>query len=90
MTIVTIVWECTLSFIRPSSEELLPLDSLNIIIFSFRAIPTNQLMEFHLTNSNNIFDNGMVMHIKVNVTLVPDIQEFLPFGCLNFNEMVPT
>ena len=36
-----------------------------------------------------IFDNGMVMHIKV-FTLVSDIQELLPFDCLNFNELIPT
>ena len=45
-------------------------------------------MEFHVTNSNNISGNGMVMHIKVIVTLVPEIQKCLPFDCLNFNDFL--
>ena len=54
-------------------EELfLPL----ITLMSFRAITKNQSLEFHVLNSNNVFGNGMVMHIKVNVTLVPDTGVF--------------
>ena len=45
-------------------------------------------MEFHVTNSNNISGNGMVMHIKVIVTLVPEIQKCLPFDCLIFNDFL--
>ena len=46
-------------------DELLPFDRLNINDF-FHSEPklTNLSMEFHVTNSYNIFGNGMVMDIK--------------------------
>ena len=38
---------------------------------------------------SNISGNGIVMNIKA-CHMVSDIQELLPFDCLNFNELVPT
>ena len=42
-------------------------------------------MEFHVTNRNYIFCNGMAM-----LTLVPDIHELMSFEYINFNELVLT
>ena len=48
-----------------------------------------QKMEFHVTYSNKIFGNDMVMHIKI-VTLFSDIHDLLPFDYPNVNELDST
>ena len=46
-------------------------------------------MEFHVTYGNNLFGNGMVMHIKV-YDIGFRYTGVIALDCLNFNELVPT